>query len=203
MIIIYLETNSIMAIAKGRNKELEDFVYHSSENLKFVIPSICLMETLVAIEREEKRSQSFTQTIQIEMNEGKRNKELNNSQSFVNYLESSLINYDDILTDFRNRFLNILEYFKNHGELIEPSIKMLEATLNNPLLPGKNQRRDDFILQVILVHAENNLSINKAFFSENTKEFGNTNIQQVLASSGINYFSKISNLDRWINNQKC
>jgi hypothetical protein len=28
--IIYLETNSIMAIAKGRNKELEDFVTFSS-----------------------------------------------------------------------------------------------------------------------------------------------------------------------------
>jgi hypothetical protein len=37
MIIIYLETNSIMAIAKGRNKELEYFVYHYSDNLKFVI----------------------------------------------------------------------------------------------------------------------------------------------------------------------
>ncbi len=161
--IIYLETNSIMAIAKGRNKELENFVYDSSENLKFVIPSICLMETLVAIEREEKRSQSFSQTIQIEMNEAKRNKELNNSQSFVNYLESSLIDYDDILTDFKKRFLNILEYLKNHGELIEPSIKMLEATLTNPLLLGKNQRRDDFILQVILAHAENNLSTDKVF----------------------------------------
>ncbi|BAZ84738.1 PIN domain-containing protein [Dolichospermum compactum] len=114
-----------MAIAKGRNKELEDFVYDSSNNLQFVIPSICLMETLVAIEREEKRSQSFSQTIQIEMNEAKRNKELNNSQSFVNYLESSLIDYDDILTDFKKRFLNIIEYLKNHGELIEPSIKML------------------------------------------------------------------------------
>ncbi|MBK1988461.1 hypothetical protein A0J48_013080 [Sphaerospermopsis aphanizomenoides BCCUSP55] len=55
MIIIYLETNSIMAIAKGRNKELGDFVYQSSDKFKFVIPSICLMETLVAIEREEKR----------------------------------------------------------------------------------------------------------------------------------------------------
>ena len=199
--IIYLETNSIMAIAKGRNKELEDFVYHSSGNLKFVIPSICLMETLVAIEGEEKRSQSFSQTIQIEMNEAKRNKELNNSQSFVNYLESSLIDYDDILTDFKKRFLNILEYLRNHGELIEPSIKMLEATLNNPLLPEKNQRRDDFILQVILAHAENNLSINKAFFSENTKEFGNTNIQQILANLGINYFSKIPNLEGWLNKQ--
>lgn len=201
MIIIYLETNSIMAIAKGRNKELENFVYDSSENLKFVIPSICLMETLVAIEREEKRSQSFSQTIQIEMNEAKRNKELNNSQSFVNYLESSLIDYDDILTDFKKRFLNILEYLKNHGELIEPSIKMLEATLTNPLLLGKNQRRDDFILQVILAHAENNLSTDKVFFSENTKEFGNTNIQQVLANLGINYFSRMSNLEGWLNKQ--
>lgn len=199
--IIYLETNSIMAIAKGRNKELEDFIYDSSKNLQFVIPSICLMETLVAIEREEKRSQSCSQTIQIEMNEAKRNKELNNSQSFVNYLESSLIDYDDILTDFKKRFLNILEYLKNHGELIEPSIKMLEATLNNPLLLGKNQRRDDFILQVILAHAENNLSMNKVFFSENTKEFGNTNIQQVLANLGINYFSRMSNLEGWLNKQ--
>ena len=199
--IIYLETNSIMAIAKGRNKELENFVYDSSENLKFVIPSICLMQTLVAIEREEKRSQSFSQTIQIEMNEAKRNKELNNSQSFVNYLESSLIDYDDILTDFKKRFLNILEYLKNHGELIEPSIKMLEATLTNPLLLGKNQRRDDFILQVILAHAENNLSTDKVFFSENTKEFGNTNIQQVLANLGINYFSRMSNLEGWLNKQ--
>ena len=199
--IIYLETNSIMAIAKGRNKELEDFVYDSSNNLQFVIPSICLMETLVAIEREEKRSQSFSQTIQIEMNEAKRNKELNNSQSFVNYLESSLIDYDDILTDFKKRFLNILEYLRNHGELIEPSIKMLEATLNNPLLPEKNQRRDDFILQVILAHAENNLSMDKVFFSENTKEFGNINIQQVLANLGINYFSKIPNLEGWLNKQ--
>ena len=201
MIIIYLETNSIMAIAKGRNKELEDFVYQSSDKLKFVIPSICLMETLVAIEREDKRSQSFSQTLQIEMNEAKRNKELSNSTSFVNYLESSLIDYDDILTDFRNRFLKILEYLKNHGELIEPRIEMLESTLNTPLIPGKNQKRDDFILQVILVHAQNNLSMSKVFFSENTKDFGNTNIQQVLANVGINYFSKVSNLQGWLNQQ--
>ncbi|MDB9534421.1 hypothetical protein PN451_00935 [Dolichospermum planctonicum CS-1226] len=78
---------------------------------------------------------------------------------------------------------------------------MLEATLTNPLLLGKNQRRDDFILQVILAHAENNLSTDKVFFSENTKEFGNTNIQQVLANLGINYFSRMSNLEGWLNKQ--
>ncbi|NES99579.1 MAG: DUF4935 domain-containing protein [Sphaerospermopsis sp. SIO1G2] len=196
--IIYLETNSIMSIAKGRNKELADFVYQSSDKYKFVIPSICLMETLVAIEREEKRNQAFSQTIQIEMNEGKRNKELANSASFVNYLELCLIDNGKLLRDFRNRFLKILAYLKNHGELIEPRIEMLENTLNAPLIPGKNQNRDDFILQVILAHAENNLAIPKVFFSENTKDFANTNIQQIFTSLGINYFSKIANLQGWL-----
>jgi rRNA-processing protein FCF1 len=67
MIIIYLETNSIMAIAKGRNKELEDFIYHPPDNIKFMIPSICLMESLIAIEREEKRTQSFTQNAKLKL----------------------------------------------------------------------------------------------------------------------------------------
>lgn len=147
MIIIYLETNSIMAIAKGRNKELA------------------------------------------------------NSDSFVNYLELCLIDYGKLLRDFRKRFLKILEYLKNHGELIEPRIEMLVNTLNSPLIPGKNQKRDDFILRVILAHAENNLSMSKVFFSENTKDFGNTNIQQVLANVGINYFSKVSNLQGWLKEQ--
>lgn len=85
--------------------------------------------------------------------------------------------------------------------MIEPRIEMLESTLNAPLIPGKNQKRDDFILQVILAHAQNNLSMSKVFFSENTKDFGNTNIQQVLANVGINYFSKIANLQGWLNEQ--
>jgi len=208
MMIIYLETNSIMSIAKGRNKELEDFIYRrldnlKSENLKFVIPSICLMETLMALEREEKRSESFFQTIRIEMNEAKRNQELIKSQSFVSFLESSLIDYDDILTDFRKRLFQILEYLNQHGELIEPRIKMLENTLSNPLITGKNSRRDDFILQVILDYAknQNNSSIPQVFFSENTQDFGSANIQQVLANAGITYFSKISNLLGWLNQQ--
>jgi predicted nucleic acid-binding protein len=100
MVIIYLETNSIMAIAKGRNKALADFIYQASSNIRFVIPSICLMETIVAIEREEKRQKSFSQNAQIEINEAKRSQELNNAQSFANYLKLSLINYEQMSSDF-------------------------------------------------------------------------------------------------------
>lgn len=202
MIIIYLETNSLMAIAKGRNKELEDFIYHRNDNLKFVIPSVCLMESLVAIEREDKRSNSFAQTAKIEISEAKRSKELTDSQSFANYLELSLIDYDLMSGDFRKRFLHILAYLKINGELIEPNIAMLEKTFSQPLLLGNNKRRDDFIIQVILAHAENNLAITKAFFSENSKEFSNSNIPHFLANLGITYFSQISNLKAWLNQQQ-
>jgi hypothetical protein len=198
MIIIYLETNSIMAIAKGRNKELEDFIYHPPDNIKFMIPSICLMESLIAIEREEKRTQSFTQNAKIEINEAQRSKEITNAQFFANYLKLSLIDYEEMSSNFEIRLLNLLEYFNNYSELIEPSFEMLKNTLNNPLFNRKKERRDNFILQVILNHAENNLAITKVFFSENSKEFGNTNLQSTFASLGINYFSNISSLKDWL-----
>jgi hypothetical protein len=66
------------------------------------------------------------------------------------------------------------------------------------LFNRKKERRDNFILQVILNHAENNLAITKVFFSENSKEFGNTNLQSTFASLGINYFSNISSLKDWL-----
>ncbi|GAX34778.1 PIN domain-containing protein [Nodularia sp. NIES-3585] len=199
--IVYLETNSIIAVAKGRNKNLEDLLYNPPEQVNFIIPSICLMEALVAIEREEKRSQLFYQTIEIEINEAKRNIELNNYQSFANYLEQSLIDYEQILSNFRRRFFDVLEQLKKHGLLIHPNIEMLQTTLTNPFLSKTKERRDDFILQVILDHAENKPQIPKAFFSENTKEFGKANIQQVLTDVGIIYFNKVSNLEGWLKQQ--
>lgn len=199
--IVYLETNSIIAVAKGRNKNLENLLYHPPEKVNFVIPSICLMETLVAIEREEKRSQLFYQTIEIEINEAKRNVELNNSQFFANSLEQSLMDYEQILSNFRIRFLDILEQLKKQSLLIHPSIEMLQTTLTNPFFSKVKERRDDFILQVILDHAANNTQVSKAFFSENTKEFAKVNIQQVLTDVGIMYFSKIANLEGWLKQQ--
>jgi hypothetical protein len=97
------------------------------------------------------------------------------------------------------RLFNLIEYLADHSELIEPNFRILKTTLNNPLFSRKQDRRDNFILQVILAHAQNNLESNKAFFSENTREFGNADIQQVFRSLKINYFSQISNLENYLN----
>lgn len=113
--ILYLETNFIMAIAKGRDGLVENILQNPPDDLTIAIPSICLMESLVAWEREQKRSQSFRQAVAIEINEAKRNQLLQDSQSVVDFLQQSINAYEKLLVDFENCFKNVFEIFKKSG----------------------------------------------------------------------------------------
>jgi len=46
--LLYLETNFIMAIAKGRDGLVENILQNPPDYLTIAIPSICLMEFLFA-----------------------------------------------------------------------------------------------------------------------------------------------------------
>lgn len=197
-VILYLETNFILAMAKGRNGSMEDILQTSTENVTIAVPSICLMESLVAWEKEQKRSKSFTQAVQIEISEAKRNVSSEDARSVVAFLDRSVIIYDNLLVELDNRFKNVFETLKNRAELIHPKIENLQSTLNEPRLTQKSERRDDFILQCILDHASSNQDKTKAFFSENSKQFGQSAVRDVLREKGISYFSNRSNLQGWL-----
>ncbi|MGK7901382.1 MAG: PIN domain-containing protein [Hormoscilla sp.] len=196
--ILYLETNFIMAIAKGRDGLVENILQNPPDDLTIAIPSICLMESLVAWEREQKRSQSFRQAVAIEINEAKRNQLLQDSQSVVDFLQQSINAYEKLLVDLENRFKNVFEIFKNQVELIHPKIEDIQLIFAQPLLKNSKERRDDFILRCILDHAQANSEETKAFFSENIKPFGQSDVRESFREVGITYFSKIENLQGWL-----
>lgn len=200
--ILYLETNFIMAIAKGRDGLVENILQNPPDYLTIAIPSICLMESLVAWEREEKRSQSFRQAVGIEINEAKRNHRLQDAQSVVDFLQQSITAYENLLLDFEKRFENVFEILKTKVELIHPKIENLQLTFAQPLLPQSKERRDDFILRCILDHAQANSEETKAFFSENTKQFRQSDVIESFREVGITYFSKIENLQGWLLSQE-
>ncbi|MDY6803347.1 MAG: PIN domain-containing protein [Cyanobacteriota bacterium] len=197
-VILYLETNFLLAMAKGRNGSMEEILQTSTENVTIAIPSICLMESLVAWEKEEKRSQSFSQKVKIEISEAKRNVRCEDARYVAESLEKSLISYNNLLLDLDKRFKNVFEILKNRAELIHPKIENLQSTLNEPRLTQKWERRDDFILQCILDHASSNQDKTKAFFSENSKQFRQSAVRDVLTEKGIRYFSNSSNLQSWL-----
>ena len=200
--ILYLETNFIMAIAKGRDGLVENILQNPPDDLTIAIPSICLMESLVAWEREQKRSQSFRQSVEIEINEAKRNELLQDAQSVVDFLLESMTAYENLLVDFENRLGNVFEILKNKVELIHPKIENIQLTFAQPLLPQSKERRDDFILRCILDHAQANSEETKAFFSENIKQFGQSDVRESFREVGITYFSKIENLQGWLSSRE-
>ncbi|NEP40606.1 MAG: DUF4935 domain-containing protein [Okeania sp. SIO2H7] len=197
-IILYLETNFILAMAKGQNGLADKIWQNPPENLTIVMPSICLMESLVAWENEQKRSQSFRQAMKIEINEAKRNVRSEEARSVVNLLQESFISYENLLAELDNRLEDVLETLKNRVELIEPKIENLQSTLRQPSLSKKSERRDDFILQCILDHASSNPDKTKAFLSENSKQFGQPVVRNALRERGIRYFNNMENLQGWL-----
>jgi hypothetical protein len=197
-VILYLETNFILAMAKGQNGLADNIWQKPAENLTIAIPSICLMESLVAWENQQKRSKSFTQAVRIEINEAKRNVRSENARSIVEFLDRSVVTYENLLAELDNRFENVLEMLKNRVELIEPKIENLQLTLTQPWLLEKSERRDDFILQCILDHGSSNQDKTKAFFSENSKQFGQPVVRNALRERGIRYFNNMENLEGWL-----
>ena len=200
--ILYLETNFMMAIAKGRDGLVENILQNPPDDLTIAIPSICLMESLVAWEREQKRSQSFRQAVEIEINEAKRNNILQDAQSVVSFLLASMTAYEKLLVDFEKRFENVFEILKNKVELIHPKIEDIQRIFPQPLLNKSTERRDAFILRCILDHAQANSEETKAFFSENIKQFGQSDVRESFREVGITYFSKIENLQGWLSSRE-
>jgi hypothetical protein len=83
-------------------------------------------------------------------------------------------------------------------ELIEPKIENLQLTFTKPWLLEKSERRDDFILQCILDHASSNQDKTQAFFSENSKQFGQPVVRNALTERGVRYFNNMENLEGWL-----
>jgi hypothetical protein len=65
----------------------------------------------------------------------------------------------------------------------------------------KNDLMDNLILQSIIDHANQHSEDQKAFISGNTKDFGKQNVQQILNSAGIQYFSNTKNFLGWLESQ--
>ena len=197
-IILYLETNFILGMAKGRNGAMENIWQNPPEKLTIAMPSICLMESFVAWEKEQKRSQSFSQAMKIEINEARRNVRSEDAPSVVDLLGRGALVYDNLWVDLDERFKNVFETLQNRVELIYPKIENVRSTLNEPWLNQKSERRDDFILQCILDHADSNSDKTKAFFSENNKQFGKSVVLNVLREKGVRYFNNRENLQGWL-----
>lgn len=201
MAILYIETNFLMSIATGREAEAIMLLRDLSSAVQLVIPSICYMESLSALEDEVKRQNKFKEKLTCQIRETKRDVTSEQVASLSFHLEESLIYYSNRIDEIQFRLREAIYMLSRNAEMIVLNTEIIEASLNTTLIA--KDPTDNLILHCILSHARLRPTETKAFLSGNVKEFGKLpEVQDALREVGITkYFSCTKNFLGWLQSQ--
>jgi len=199
--ILYIETNFLMSIATGREAEAIMLLRDLSSSVQLVIPSICYMESLSALEDELKRQNYFKEQLSRQISETKRDVTSEQVGALSFHLEESLIYYRNRIDEIKFRWREAIYMLSRNAEMIVLNTEIIEASLNTTII-GKDPT-DNLILHCILSHARLRPTETKVFLSGNVKEFRKLpEVQDALREVGITkYFSRTEDFIGWLQSQ--
>lgn len=200
MAIVYIETNFLMSITTGREAEAIMLLRDLSSSVQLVIPSICYMEALSALEDELKRQNSFKEQLSRQVSETKRDVTSEYATSLSFHLEESLVYYRYRMDEIKSRLREAISLMSRNSEMIALNPEIIEASLNATLI--EKDPTDNLILHCILSHARSHSTETKVFLSGNFKEFGLSKVRDALQEVGITkYFSRTEDFLGWLQSQ--
>ncbi len=206
MLILYIETNFLMTVAKGRDLDAEKLLRNPPSLIRIAIPAICYVEAINTYRIDKQNKLKFQAEIEKQINEAMRDKTSVHAKSFLISLEKAYIENPLLLNDVQNRLSSTIDLLLENAETINFQNHIIQQICSQVFLETetlliKNDLMDNLILQSILDHATQHPNERKVFISGNTKDFGKQNVQQILNSAGIQYFSNTKNLLGWLESQ--
>jgi ATP-dependent Lon protease len=183
-----------MTIAKGRDLEAEKLLLNPLLLIRIAIPAICYVEAINTYRINKQNQLKFQAEIEKQINEAMRDKTSVHAKSFLVSLEKAYIENILLLNDVQNRLSSTIDLLLDNAETINFQNNIIQEICSQVFLETetlliKNDLMDNLILQSVLDHATQHPNERKVFISGNTKDFGKQNVQQILKSAGIEYFS--------------
>ena len=198
-VILYVETNFLMSIAKGQDELAENFLENAPTSISLAIPSICYVESLATLEQEDKYNQDFIRRLDIQVNEAARDKTSQNAKLVVNYLKQAKISFLQRTNDIEKRFYIAFNQLLTKTEEISLTTEIIHESLAKNIL--ERHLMDKLIIECIVHHARLHPNEIKIFLSANSNEFGKREVIEVLRNIGIQYFNKTQNFLGWLQSQ--
>jgi hypothetical protein len=188
--ILYIETNFIMGVAKGQDNRHDELFAIPAQDLRIAIPSICIMEAWSAFEAEHKRRKRFVDDLISPINETSRDVTSSHAKSLLANLENARVDSIKLLNDVEirlRRTLGILtgERGRSRVELIPLSHSVLKQSLRHTYM---KEPTDNLILTAIVHHAKRHRGVPKALLTANTNDFDTVAIRTLLTGLGVNQF---------------
>ena len=200
MPILYIETNFLMSIALGRDAEAGNLLLNPPASVEIAIPEVCCMESLSALESEQKRRFRFSNEINQQISQLRRDLTSVSASSLLSYLDLSLRENEDLFNDIKKRLFWALDSIAANATTIPLSPEIIRATLNSDLT--LEEPTDNLILQTILSHARTRPTEVKVLLTGNIKDFTQPIAKEALQNAGINlYFSRTFSFLGWLRSQ--
>lgn len=202
-VILYVETNFLLSIAKGQDPQADTLLQNLPSWVRLVIPSICYIEALSTWKDEQKYSQRFVDQLKLKLNEARRDRTSSNAASLVAYIERILSTNEELLNDIQRRLSQAIDQLLTQAEMIELTIDILQEISSSTLVrPNtaliENDPIDNLILNCVIAHARLHPTEVKVFLSSNTRDFGKATVQEALRNANVdNYFSRTQAFLGW------
>lgn len=198
---LYVETNFLIAYAKGQNPFADTLLDFELWPFRLAIPNICIMESLSVLNNESKSRRDFVEKLRYQIREIERDRTSSYARGLQFHLEQAELAADLVRRDIENRLsvcLNIICSDVEHCEVIPLDASLVCLSLNSPILEDAT---DNLILFNILNHAVQDNKGPKAFWSENHRDFDRFSATEMLENAGIKYFRKPEAAVGWLRSQ--
>jgi len=207
MVILYVETNFLMTVAKGQDTQADTLLQNTPPSVHLAVPAICYIEVLSIWEKEKEYSQQFRKELDKQINDSARDNTSPHAKSLLFYLEQSNLANKRRLNDIQNRLSQAIDQLLIKAEMITLTAEIVreisETTLIKPeTFLIKNDLMDNLILHCVIGHARLHPIENKVFLSGNNNDFGKQAVQGALRDAGIShYFSRTEAFIGWLESQ--
>ncbi|HLP88239.1 MAG TPA: PIN domain-containing protein [Nostocaceae cyanobacterium] len=206
MTILYIETNFLIAIAKGQDAQADILISQPPPSVRIFIPNICYIEAISVFKIEKQARKSFEDEMRKNIKEARRDLSSNHALSLCRSLEQAIIDNQSLLNDIENRLSRAIDRRTTNIKCIDLDNGILQDTCQSMLtqpetLLIRNDIMDNLILQCILAHANSHIQEKKAFISGNSKDFDQPEIKEALQNAGIRYFTNTQHFLGWFNSR--
>lgn len=199
VLILYVETNFLMSIAKGQDSQAEELLRNLPNSVRLAMPSICFVEALTTLEQEKKYHQDFLRRLDIQINEAQRAKNSPTAQLLNSSLDQTRVTFLERINDIERKFYAVFNQLIAKADIITLNVEIFQESLGRTIL--EKHTIDKLILECIVYHARLNPNEIKVFLSNNSKEFGQREVMEILQDAGIQYFNKTQNFIGWLQTQ--
>lgn len=193
--ILYVETNFLLACAKGQDAAANALIETRSTEIQLMIPSVCFMEALSTIEAESRHRRKWINDLRAYRREVGRDLHSRYATELSSHLESAAFGSENLLNDIKGRLLITFGRMATAERIIPLDPAMIHEGFRFDLLSDPT---DSLILSVVATHANRNPAKAKAFLSGNHTDFNQPGVKDLLDTAGIRYFTRTEAALGWL-----